>query len=248
LFRDLNREKFANMTDAPLKFRISLSKLQRASAKYYLQLQQRFAANVLVSEMWGSMEQDLLAQAEGIKKLPSAFWMSLQKQEAELARAAESLYTGFSGEQGGTLTACLSRTFELEEPVILSIYAPLIRRLRADWTEVALDFYVLVRARIIKLARLIQTYAGDPALCQRCAVLLVNLDKEVQEPNKVAVSRKRQTSQKSAGPVKRPVKAAAGRSKLAVSKKSPARQRDRVAKHAKPLVKEIGISRRRARR
>ncbi|MGD0308909.1 MAG: hypothetical protein ABSC02_06430 [Acidobacteriota bacterium] len=236
------------MTDSPLKFRISLSKLQRASAKYYLQLRQRFVANVLVSEMWGSMEQDLLAQAEGIKKLPSAFWMSLQKQEAELARAAESLYTRFSAEQGGALTACFSRTFELEEPVILSIYAPLIRRLRTNWTEVALDFYVLVRARIIKLARLIQTYAGDPALCQRCSVLLVNLDKEIQEPNKVEVSRKRQTSKKSAGHVKRPVKAAAGRSKLAAAEKSPARQRDRVAKRAKPLVKEIGISRRRARR
>jgi hypothetical protein len=248
LFRDFNREKFANMTDSPLKFRISLSRLLRASAKYYLQLQQRFAANVLVSEIWGSMEQDLLAQAEGIKKLPSAFWLSLQEQEAELARAAESLYTGFSAEQGGTLTACLSRMFELEEPVILSIYAPLIRRLRTDWTEVALDFYVLVRARTIKLARLIQTYAGDPALSQRCAVLLVNLDKEVQEPPKIAMSRKGQVSQKNADPVKRPVRAAAGRSKPATAEKSPARQRDRVAKHAKPLVKEIGISRRRARR
>ena len=104
------------------------------------------------------------------------------------------------------------------------------------------------RASTIKLARLIQTYAGDPALSQRCAVLLVNLDKEVQEPPKIAMSRKGQVSQKNADPVKRPVRAAAGRSKPATAEKSPARQRDRVAKHAKPLVKEIGISRRRARR
>jgi hypothetical protein len=223
-------------------------KLQRAAAKYYLQLQQRFAVNVLVSEIWGSMGQDLLAQAEGIKKLPSAFWLTLQEQEAELVRAAESVHTRFSAQEGGTLTARLSRTFDIEEPIILSIYAPLIRRLRTDWTEVALDFYVLVRARIVKLARLIQTYAGDPALCQRCAVLLVNLDKEVQEPSEVAVSKKGKSSRKNAGPVKRPVKAATGRSKLAAAEKPHARQRDRIAKHAKPLVKKIAITRRRARR
>lgn len=236
------------MTNPPLKFRVSLSKLQRAAARYYLQLQQRFAVNGLVSEIWGSMGQDLLAQAEGIKKLPSAFWLSLQKREAELSRAAGSICTRFSAENDGTLTACLSRTFDLEEPIILSVYAPLIRRLRTDWTEVALDFYIIVRARIVKLARLIETYAGDPALCQRCAVLLVNLDKEVQEPSAVAVSRKGKASRKSAGPVKRPVKAAARRSKLAASEKSSARQRDRIAKRAKPLVKKIGITRRRARR
>lgn len=236
------------MTNPPLKFRVSLSKLQRAAAKYYLQLQQRFAVNGLVSEMWGSMGQDLLAQAEGIKKLPSAFWLSLQKREAELSRAAESVCTRFSAENDGTLTACLSRTFDLEEPIILSIYAPLIRRLRTDWTEVALDLYVLLRARIVKLARLIETYAGDPALCQRCAVLLVNLDKEVQEPREVALSRKGKTSRKSAGPVKRPVKAVIERSKLDAAEKSPARQCDRIAKRAKPLVKKIGITRRRARR
>ena len=236
------------MTNPPLKFRVSLSKLQRAAAKYYLQLQQRFALNGLVSEMWGSMGQDLLAQVEGIRKLPSAFWLSLQKREVELSRAAESICTRFSAENDGTLSACLSRTFDLEEPIILGIYAPLIRRLRTDWTEVALDFYVLVRARIVKLARLIQTYAGDPALCQRCAVLLVNLDKEVQEPSEVAVSKKGKASRKSAGPVKRPVKAATGRRKLAVSVKSSARQRNRIAKHAKPRVSKIAITRRRASR
>jgi len=172
----------------------------------------------------------------------------LQEEETMLARVAETACAGFLAEDGGTLTACLSRSFDLEEPIILNIYAPLIRRLRTHWTEVALDFYILIRARIVKLARLIQTYAGDPALCQRCSMLLVKIDQEVQEPSVVAVSRKGKTSQKSAAPVKRDVKAAARRSKLAPNEKSPARQRDRIAKHTKPLVKKIGITRRRARR
>ena len=75
------------MKNLPLRLRSPLSKLEKAIARFYLQLQQRFEGNSLVSESWAAMGSDLQAQAESLKKLPSSFWQSLKKQEKELVRA-----------------------------------------------------------------------------------------------------------------------------------------------------------------
>jgi hypothetical protein len=235
------------MTSPPLKLRGALSKLQRATAKYYSQLQQRFEGNNLVSETWAAMGHDLLAQVESLKKLPSSFWHSLKKQEKELARAAELILPQGTGKQVGTLQSCLARTLDLEEPVILRVCAPIIRRLRSNWTDFALDFYVVVKAHIARLARVIQTYSGDPGLSQRCAVLLLNLEKEVQELVEVeAISAK--PVPRRATSARHSRKAAGSRRAQIQAQKRPTRPLRKMPKHAKPLVKEIEISRRRARR
>ena len=235
------------MTNLSLKLRGSLSKLQLAASRFYALLQQRFEGNNLVSDSWAAMGSDLQAQSESLKKLPASFWESLRKKENELLRATQAILPESGDNVEGSLQLCLVRTLDIEEPMILRVYAPLIRRLRVEWTDRALDFYVMVKAHIAHLARLVQAYSGDPVLSQRCAILFHSFEKEVQEPEAVVI------------PLAKPARK--GSSRLQKAPRVPAKHRPRAAKEkpparplktrssrAKPLVKKIEISRRRARR
>ncbi len=235
------------MKNLPLRLRSPLSKLEKAIAKFYLQLQQRFEGNSLVSDSWAAMGSDLQAQAESLKKLPPSFWQSLKKQEKELVRATGLILPEEASKPAGSLQACLVTTLDIEEPMILKVYAPLIRRLRAEWTERALDFYVMVKAHIARLARIVQAYSGDPALSQRCAVLFHDFEKEVQEPAAIEIARKKPARKKAIATRHVREAAAARHPKIAVAKRRT-RALDKLAKRAKPLVKKIEIARRRARR
>ncbi len=235
------------MTTQLLSLRGSLGKLERNLAKIYSQLQERFAGNSLISGTWAAMGNDLHAQAESLRKLPHSFWESLKKQERELARAAESIVPPDAGKEHSTFQVCLVKTLDLEEPVILKIYAPLIRSLRNDWTELAVDFYVMVKAHIVRVSRLIQSYSGDPTLSLRCATLLLNFEREVQERAEPAPAPSRSKAKKRVA-AKRGTKAAPKRRVPMAAKARSVRSIDKIVKHPKPLVKKIDISRRRARR
>jgi hypothetical protein len=227
----------------------SLSQLQRAVAKIYSQLQQRFEGNYLVSSVWAAMDHDLQVQVESLKKLPPSFWQSLKNQEKELARAAELVHPANADWRSGSLRSCLTRTIDLEEPIILKVYAPFIRRLRSEWTEHALDFYVMVKAHIARVAHSIQLFSGDPSLSLRCAVLLHSFEKEVQEPPEVEVARSiRKKSAKKSAPAKPKTKKAALRRAQASAEKRPIGTLDKIKKHAKPMVQKIKLAPRRARR
>jgi hypothetical protein len=233
------------MTSAPPTLRGSISQLERAVARYYSQLQQRFEGNSLVRTMWASLGNDLQSQVESLRKLPQSFWLSLKSQEKELAQAAE-LALPQHAERAGPLPMCLAQTVELEEPIILRVYAPLIRRLRNEWTELALDFYVMVKAHITRVTHSVQLFSGDPGLCLRCANLLENFEQEVQEPAEVEIAPKKVAAKKSAA---RPAaKAGKARNVKSAATKTPIRSLPRIAKRSKPLVQKIEIARRRARR
>jgi hypothetical protein len=235
------------MTKSPLRLRSSLSKLQKGTARFYSQLQQRFDGNSLISESWAAMGHDLQVQAESLKKLPSSFWQSLKKQEKELIHAAESILPEDAGKLAGSLQVCLAGTLDLEEPMILKVYAPLIRRLRSEWTERTLDFYIMVKAHIARLARLVQAYSGDPAQSQRCAVLFSNFEKDVQEPAAVILKPPKVTPRKKAATRQARKPVSSRRAALPAAKK-PVRSLDKLVKRAKPLVKKIEIAGRRVRR
>ena len=235
------------MNNLPIKLRGPLLKLQRASAKYYALLQQHFEGNLLISETWSVMAHDLEAQAESLKKLPVSFWVALKKQEKELARATELSLEVEPNGFASSLRDCLTQTLELEEPIILKIYSPLIRTLRSVWSDRSVDFYVIVKAHIARIERLVQSYSGDPALGQRCAVLLQTFEKEVQEPAAVeATSRK--PAQKKAASSKKSGRPAAMRRAVVAASKKPSRVLGKLTKRAKPLVNKIDIPRRRAHR
>jgi hypothetical protein len=229
------------MTSSPQTLKGSLSQLQRSVAKYYAHLQQRFEGNVLVSGMWAAMGNELQSQVENIKKLPASFWCALQQQEKELALAAEIRVPAAAG---GSLHSCLAQTLDLEEPIILQIYAPLIRRLRSDWTELALDFYILVKAHIARLAQSIQLFSGDPAFGLRCALLLQNFEKEVQEAAQPEPAPSHAAKKK---PAARKPRAKAAQGRVAAGK-NKSRPLAKLSKRPKPMVRKIKISGRRAQR
>jgi hypothetical protein len=225
----------------------SLSQLQRAVAKFYFQLQQRFEGNVLVSSMWAAMGNDLQEQVESLSKLPPSFWQSLTKQEKVLSNAVE-LIPPLNGENlAGSLRSHLTRTVDIEEPIILNVYARLIRPLRVEWTELALDFYVEVKAHLARVARSIQLYSGDPALIQRCAVLLQSFEKGVQGPAIIEEIPVRPSRKKAAQP-RHGGKATSRARGHASIKEAHVQSLDKISKRAKPRVQQIDISRRQAQR
>jgi hypothetical protein len=231
------------MTSSPLTLRGTLSQLQRAVSKFYAHFQERFEGNVLVSGMWAAMGNELQLQVENLKKLPTSFWQSLKQQEKELANAAIINVPHVSE---GSLRACLAQTLDIEEPLILRVYAPLIHQLRVNWTEHALDFYILVKSHIARLAQSVQLFSGDPALSLRCAVLLQNFEKEVQDTIAAEAFTPKPKQ------VKAPTPKAKDHSKpkeqaKAKAKKKPVRTLA-ISKRAKPLVGKIKISGRRAQR
>jgi len=235
------------MKNLPLRLRSPLSKLEKAIARFYLQLQQRFEGNSLVSESWAEMGGDLQAHAESLKKLPSWFWLSLKKQEKELVRATRLILPAEGIKPASSLQACLVQMLDIEEPMILRVYAPLIRRLRTEWTERALDFYVMVKAHIARIARVVQAYSGDPAMSQRCAILFQEFEKGVQEPAVVEI-RQKKPNRKKAAAARRVRKPAAARHPKNAAARRRVRALEKLTKRAKPLVKKIEIAGRRARR
>jgi hypothetical protein len=238
------------MTNQSMKLRGSLAKLQKAVSRFYALLQQRFEGNILVSESWASMGSDLDIQSASLKKLPPSFWQSLKKQEAELLQATQVILPEKGDRRDkveGLLQSCFVYTLDIEEPMILRVYAPLIRRLRVEWTDRALDFYVMVKAHIARLARLVQAYSGDPLLSQRCAILFQSFEKEVQEP-KVVVIPLAKPARKGLSSSHHAPRATVKRRPRIAKAKPPARSMKTRSSRAKPLVKKIEISRRRARR
>jgi len=235
------------MTHSPFKTRGSLLKLQRDVAKFYSLLQQRFEGNSLISDTWASMERDLQAQAESLKKLPSTFWKSMKKQEKDLEQAMRGALPCEGSDHAGTLPACLSHMLNLEEPLVMKVYAPLIKRLRVDWTECALDFYVLVKAHIARLERLVLAYSGDPALGQRCTGLFQSFEKEVQEQVVIEAHPPRTPGRQAVQKTPQR-KVSQARRTTGLPRKRPRRALENRAERAKPLVKKLEITRRRARR
>jgi hypothetical protein len=234
------------MNSALPTLRGSLSQLHRSVARYYAELQQRFEGNCLIREMWASMSRDQQAQLESLKKLPPSFWMALKDQEKDLVRTAEQLSPAGTDHQGIPLQTCLVQIIDLEEPIILKICAPLTRRLRSAWTELALDFYVMVKAHIARVAQSVQLFSGDPSLGQRCALLLQSFEKEVQEPPEIPAIRVKRPKKKPAD-ARRTTAKTNRRHKPVARKREPLRSRVKIAKRAKPLVPKIKIRTRRTR-
>jgi hypothetical protein len=234
-----------------MNLRGPVGKLQKSASRFYVQLAQRFIENPLIRDAWSLMAQDLEQQSASLKTLRPSFWKELKKQEKSLQRAIADSYRLLANRHDAVsllpLHDCFVRTLEFEEPITLNVYLPLMLELRSHWTEPALDFYILVNAHITRIARLIQSVSGDPALIQRCGALLQKFEKESQAPELVPVvisARK-----------KKPRKAVR---RLAVSLRKSRNVRRRLAavkraakplpKGRKPLLKNIKIARGRVRR
>ena len=204
----------------------SIAKLQNQGVEFYSDLALAFSANKLIHETWASMSQDLRQQVYSFQSLPHSFWNRLKDEEAELRDSIQACCTSqdLGAERDRTFQHSLARSLDFEEPLILKIYVPLIRCLRAEWSNQVLDFYIVVKAHVSRLLQIIRSFSGDPALIHRAALLLQTFEKEVQVPEEPAIYRRK-------SPV---APAATGRAK----KSRQAREKPRaVSRRSRPLEK-----------
>ena len=249
----------------------SIADLQKASIQLYLKLQKRFKDNVLIRELWESMAGDVSQQKDSLKALPPSFWNQLQKEHGELVQAAipYARLQVIDDIKDIPLKSCIEGALQFEEPTILKIYIPIIRSLREDPANPALDFYIMVKAHLARIARMTASFSGDPVIIQRSSLLLQSFEREIQEPPAEAIvpqaksratrhsAKRRATAESRRKPAAKPRKPAANRAKpakkTAKSSKAPKRagtlaKRAKTRHHrAKPLAKKVNLQRTRAR-
>ncbi len=229
----------------------SITELQDTMIQLYVDLQQRFSENQLVRDIWSSMAQDVAQQKRSMSALPHSFWIQMKDEQdpfiKEIAAARKQI---IEKKEDLSLIRCFEQAFLYEEPATLKIYVPIIRRLRENWTDRALDFYIIVKAHLARITRVTREFAGDPGILQHSNLLLQQFEKEVQEPHIKPMARQTAKSAKPVPPPEVKARHVAKPQKKAASKPKPS-----LAKHAgthhgrsKPLGEKINLQRRRAHR
>jgi len=225
----------------------SITKLQSSGARLYVELAQYFKENNLIRDIWLEMARDKEQQVGSLKSLPRSFWSELRERADGLLAAVQSCLplAECSKDEERSLHKCFTKTLNFEEPIILKVYAPLIRQLRTEWTDHALDFYIMVKAHVARLLRVVQSFSGDPVLVQRAATMLQYFEKEVQTPETPMVADIRKVSKKTVS--KKARRGARKTQAEAASRPLPLGTRTKsITAHSKPL--SIELHRRRARR
>ncbi len=237
-----------------MNLRGSIARLQNSGTRFYVAIAQCFSENRLVRDVWLEMAHDEEQQAASLRSLPQGFWSELRHREQGVLEALQACLPvcRSSTHDDHSLQKCLAKTLEFEEPVILKVYSPLIRQLRTEWTNQALDFYIMVKAHLARLLRVIQLFAGDPLLVQRVELLLQNFEKEVQKPESPPVTGQtlalRRATQGRHAEKARKISA---RKAQVLKKNRPlplAKRAKTIQPRSKSLVKNLELRRRRVRR
>jgi hypothetical protein len=245
------------MISLQAKLRASLSRLQKKQANFYFMISEQFKGNPLVHEKWLAIGNELEKQVATVKTLPPSYWKMLNVSDAKslLQTVTGALNLNLRTASGEVaLRQYFTLTMDLEEPIILHVYAPIVRMLRASWTDRSLDLYVMIRSHLTRLIRLIEPFCGEPLLTQRCALLVQRFEQELQRSLVIEREVRRKDGRLSHKPAGR-VAARAGRKAVRAAKeKRTIRTRQairaggpRVPKSRKPLVTNIKLARRRAR-
>ncbi|MBN2319412.1 MAG: hypothetical protein JXR49_10065 [Acidobacteria bacterium] len=178
----------------------SIKEVQNNIEKFYLNLEQRFNENKLISDLWCQMAQDVSQQIQSLHDLPKSFWSRLKKDPVELIKTIKTDIKpqDLEIESDISLSECIDKAIQSEEAIILKIYVPLIRNLRKNWTGQALDFYIMVKAHTVRIKRVAEAFSGDPIVMQHATLLFQGFEKEIQEPDaeiiqKIKSARKNRT-------------------------------------------------------
>jgi len=219
----------------------SITALQNKEVELYLKLEHRFKENQLVRDLWSAMAHDVSQQISSLRALSPSFWSQLKKDpDGQFEAALESAHQQITEKaEDLSLKGCFELALFLEERTILKIYVPIIRSLRQNWIDPALDFYILVKGHLARIVRATESFSGDPVVIQRSNLMLQGFEKEVQEPR--SVIHKPEKAAKARKPREKPQKALKHARPLA---KRATIHHGRV----KPLVKKVDLQRRRAHR
>jgi hypothetical protein len=156
---------------------------QNSLLQLYRKLEERFEENSIIRTMWRDMAGDVSLQIQSLKSLPPSFWNRFRNAPDD---GFESAVKNMPLPSANVAETSLRDSFEVSlrfaEPVVLKIYARLIKLLRENSTAPVLNFYILVKAFVARLVRTTESFAGDPLLIRSAQLLMMGLEKEVQEP------------------------------------------------------------------
>ncbi len=225
----------------------SIREIQNRIQQRYLKLEHRFSGNALIRETWAAMAGDLSQQIRSMSAFPQSFWNQLKNSQGVLTEGIKegAAHQDIADEGDQALKDCFELALRWEEPVILKIYAPLIRKLRENPTAPVLDFYIIVKAHLARITRVTQSFSGDPGIIQRANTLQQAFEKEVQEPQVVILIKHKKSRVK---PVARKEKAKKETRKPPVKARSAAKPAQKLHRRPKPLAKKVSMARRRAHR
>jgi hypothetical protein len=226
----------------------SIKELQNKIVQLYLKSEHRFSENSLIRDLWSTMAHDVSLQISSMNELPHSFWSQLKQEKDGLSvEASESIrHQNIENEEDPSLKRCFEHALQFEEPTILKIYVPLIRKLRENLTGPAVDFYIIVKSHLARIVRVTESFSGDPVIIQRANLLLQIFEKEVQEPLHIPVVA--HAKNKVHAPQPSESKDLAKKSRKAVKQTGALQKLTILHPHPKHLVKKVSLQRRRARR
>jgi hypothetical protein len=238
----------------------STTELQNALAQLYLKFKQRFSENALIRELWSCMAHDISQQMGSFKSFPSSFWLHLGKDQKDQDGLTETDIQSIrkkitENKEDKTLQQCFETALQIEEPTIIKVYIPIIRNLRTNWTDEALDFYIMVKAHLARITRATGSFSGNPIVIRRSNLLQQNFEKEILMPQEIAKPPEKIRKKRGAKTARKPLAGSQKASKKQASKKPSSKIAGVLAKHAKihhsrtkPMVKNVRLQRRRAHR
>lgn len=231
----------------------SMERTQKSGAQLYRNLAQAFDSNQLIRDTWAAMARDLEQQVTSLLSLPPNLWKKLKDGAEPLLAALKSSIAAQSVERDGnvSLHSCFERTLNFEEPLILRAYVPIIRQLRGESTDRALEFYIMVKAHVTRVLRLIQPFEGDPSTLRRVIELQELFEREVQAPDPAFVLQTKRRFYVATAHRPETKKAPKPRISARTTKRPKKRlrlaSRPLAAKRGKPMVRKLELRRRRAR-
>jgi hypothetical protein len=225
----------------------SIIERQNSTSQIYRKLEDRFLENSIIRALWNDMALDISKQINSLKVLPASCWNQLKKDSDSQFESSANVSNKQSHENSEVMSLkdCFNLTLQIEESMILSIYVPIIRNLRGNWSNSALDFYIIVKSHVARIVSAIESFSGDPVLIQRAHVLLEKFEKEVQE----------HTAKLKPAAKKTPITHAVHIDEPKETPRKPLKPSNPITKHAKnahnrakPLVKKAETARKRAQR
>ncbi len=233
----------------------AFAKIQNSGGQFYLKLAQSFNENPLIRDTWAAMAQDLELQAASLNRLQPRLWKMLRTEEEALLALLKdrSILQSLGNNEDRSLHSCFTHSLDFEEPLILGAYVRLIRLLRTEMSDQAIDFYIIVKSHIARISRMIQPFSVDPTLLQRAQNLQQHFEFGVQSPPAKQAEAQKQVQHKKKRKLSRAPETRKSRNtrveSRAAKRTHPLSERvQRIAKRAKPLVRKMEIQRRRVRR
>jgi len=156
---------------------------QNSLLRLYRKLEERFEENSIIQTLWRDMSEDVLLQIQSLKSLPASFWNKFKNDpDNNFEPTIREIPSASTDITDISLRDSFEISLQIAEPVVLKIYARVVRLLREQSTVPALNFYILIKTYVARLVRTTESFSGDPLLVQRARLLVAGFEKEVQEP------------------------------------------------------------------